>query len=82
MIASMKREVRDVAGLHERTVVDAEQHAQTYARSAGRRSERRPRSGRVDVLTVHPDVLKAALKIAGGDASRLQILSATEVRVR
>lgn len=80
MIARMQRrdEVRDIARLHVQTVTDAESHARSRPRAA----ETRPRSRLTHHITVHPDVLRTALRLADGDASRLQIISATEVRVR
>ncbi|MFC4507031.1 MULTISPECIES: hypothetical protein [Streptomyces] len=43
---------------------------------------RNSRNGRVEtVVKVWPEVMAAALKAAGGDASRLRIVSATEVWV-
>ncbi|MFF9649697.1 hypothetical protein [Streptomyces sp. NPDC014622] len=39
------------------------------------------RNGPVTVLRVHPAVMKAALDAANGDASRIRIVSETEVWV-
>jgi hypothetical protein len=71
-----------VATVHEKTVTRAAEHAAQHAvRPARTRSESRQSARLTTSVTVHPDVLRAALKLAGGDASRLTILSATEVRV-
>jgi hypothetical protein len=75
-------EARDIVRLHEQTVQRADEHAQTYAGSAERRSETRPRTRTTHHIVVNRLVWEAAKKLAGGDASRLQIISATEVRVR
>jgi hypothetical protein len=45
-----------------------------------RKPRRRPE--RVEVVRVDHRVMKTALQIAKGDASRLRIISATEVEVR
>ncbi|MEU8948794.1 hypothetical protein [Streptomyces sp. NPDC048489] len=50
-------------------------------RAAHTRSLDRPRNGKVETLRVHRGVMEAALKAAGGDASRLRIVSETEVWV-
>lgn len=39
------------------------------------------RSSRVSITKVHPLLMQTALRLAGGDASRLEIRSATEVIV-
>lgn len=61
-----------VAGLHERTVSDAEYHASTYTTPARSRSTR-PRVARVDTQRIDQAVLDAALKLASGDARRLRL---------
>ncbi|WP_340376616.1 hypothetical protein U5640_16860 [Streptomyces sp. SS7] len=50
-------------------------------RRAVTRSRARAQNGRVSVLRVHPEVMKVALQAAGGDASRIRIVSETEVWV-
>jgi hypothetical protein len=80
MLPDMRSDqVRDIARLHEETVRNAHDHLAACPRAA----ETRPRSTRAETLVkVHPLVMAQALKLAGGDASRLQIISDTEVRVR
>jgi hypothetical protein len=53
-------------------------------RAAAGRNPRQARkgSGPVQVATVHPAVLSTALKLAGGDASRLRIQDRFNVLVR
>lgn len=80
MIASMTK-LSSVSGLHEQSVIDAEQHAETYARPT-RRSRRRPRSSAVSIIHVDERVLRTALRLAAGDASRLTLVSSTEIIVR
>ncbi len=65
------------ARLHEETVQRAEQHASAYAE----RVKRVKQSAPVTTIRPHPDVWSYALKIAHGDASRIRILSESEVRV-
>lgn len=44
--------------------------------------ESRVRTSRVAVTRVNPAVMEVALRAAGGDASRIEVVSATEVIVR
>ena len=72
----MKRVNRD-ASVHEKTVQSAGQ-----VKFNGRRKVRSgARSSAVERTQVHPEVMKKALELAGGDASRLRLLSPTEVVV-
>ncbi len=50
-------------------------------RRAVTQSRARARNGPVSVVRVHPVVMKVALRAAGGDASRIRIVSETEVWV-
>jgi hypothetical protein len=50
-------------------------------RRVATRSRTRSQNGRVSVLRVHAGVMKAALRAADGDASRIRIVSETEVWV-
>lgn len=65
--------------------LDREERTARQERSGRRRMETRRRnshSSRVQtVVKVWPEVMAAALKAAGGDASRLRIVSDTEVWV-
>lgn len=68
------------ASVHEKTVQDAQKHADAH-----KKPRRRSRPTRKAVTTkeikVDPRVWKAAFAAAGGDPSRLKIISATEVLV-
>lgn len=82
MLGRMKTDkVRDIASLHEQTVVDAARHAGAYTRRA-RAAASRPRTGALTNLIVDRAVWREAMKLAGGDGKRITIVSATEVRVR
>lgn len=60
----------------------AERRRRGHRKAAATRRLDRPRSGRVVTeIKVRPEVMKVALKVAHGDASRLRIVSATEVWV-
>ena len=53
----------------------------------GKKLARKPRGkddvvAPVEVTTVHPEVWQTALDLAGGDGSRIRIVSTTEVVVR
>lgn len=50
-------------------------------RAASTRRKDRPRNGPINTLRVHPAVMATALRAAGGDASRIRIVSETEVWV-
>jgi hypothetical protein len=57
-------------------------HFRLHGYAAARRVRRRPPPpAPVDVVTVNRAVMTAALALAGGDARRLQVRSATEVLV-
>lgn len=71
-----------VATVHERTVQEAQQHADRYARSSRRGQDRRPRAGQVQTIRTDEDVMAEALKLAGGDARRLQVNRDGSVYVR
>lgn len=53
----------------------------THRDAAMRNRDKRRRSGPVTTTKVHPLALATALRLAGGDASRLVIVSATEIIV-
>jgi hypothetical protein len=55
--------------------------ARKERRAASTRRKARPRSGPIKTLRVHPAVMATALRAAGGDASRIRIVSETEVWV-
>jgi hypothetical protein len=71
----------EVASVHEKTVQDAQRHADEH-QAHRRYSPRRHRGGRVDTFKVDDDVMAVALKLAGGDARRLQINKDGSVYVR
>jgi len=71
-----------VATVHERTVQEAQQHADRYARPYRRSSTRSPRVGRVQTMKADELVMAEALKLAGGDARRLQVNRDGSVYVR
>lgn len=52
--------------------------------AVARRKRRTPRTanGKVEVVKVDARIMKTALRIAGGDASRITIISRTRVEVR
>jgi hypothetical protein len=68
------------AGLHESTVQAADQHVGEY--TPRRRRRRRPRSSDPVTQVVHPDVMKAAQRIASSrPGTRLRIVDATTVLI-
>ncbi|WP_333745366.1 hypothetical protein [Streptomyces sp. IBSBF 2950] len=70
---------------HEWTLLDQEEKEARQARKTRRaaltRRKDRSRNGPISTLRVHPAVMKTALRAAGGDASRIRIVSETEVWV-
>ncbi|MEU1176570.1 hypothetical protein ABZ464_02790 [Streptomyces sp. NPDC005820] len=70
---------------HEWTLLDQEEKEARRDRKARRaaltRRKDRPRNGPIRTLRVHPAVMRTALRQAGGDASRIRIVSETEVWV-
>ena len=80
-IEERQREVAKTARLHETTVKRAELHAQEWRPSRSRRP-RRPAASTVRTLRVDRAVMKTALRLAGGDASRLKIVNERTVLVR
>jgi hypothetical protein len=76
------RPLPEVAGLHEQTVRDAELHTASYARPA-RSESRRPRvNSRVEHVRADNAVMAEALRLARGDARRLQVNRDGSVYVR
>ena len=71
-----------VASVHERTVQEAQQHADRYARPARTGDPRRPRVGRVQTTKADDEVMAEALRLAGGDARRLKVNRDGSVYVR
>lgn len=73
-----------IATVHERTVRAAAEHAERAADAAprARAAEARPRSSRVDHVVVDPLIMKTALRLADGDATRLTINRDGTVHVR
>lgn len=75
----------------KRFLHDASLHPATVS-ALSRRDDRRPvwqrtRAARpptpeVETTQINPAVWRAAMQLAGGDASRLEIISTSEVRVR
>jgi hypothetical protein len=74
----MKRVGRD-ATLDEASVRESEQRAADWKRPVTRAP--RAASNPVTTITVHPDVWAAALRLAGGIASRIEVRSETDVTV-
>lgn len=90
----MNHSMQDVSSAYDRAVrhgatewdrLAREEAAERAQRSVRRRLETRRRTARsgpvVTVVKVVPAVMRAALRAAGGDASRLRIVSDTEVWV-
>jgi hypothetical protein len=76
------RPLPEIAGLHEQTVRDAELHTASYARPARQSDPRRPRVGRVEHVRADNAVMAEALRLARGDARRLQVNKDGSVYVR
>jgi len=71
------------ASLHPKTVADHHQHLDSYPSTRPRAAEARSRSSRVvSSYVVHPEVWKVALRQAGGDHTRLEVVNWTTVRIR
>lgn len=70
----MKRVGRD-ASLHERTVMNLPSKSK-------RKRTARESDPVITITQVHPGVWATALRLAGGDASRITVLSPTRVEVR
>lgn len=75
------RAVRKVASVAPSTVTKVSKGQVAVPRRV-RAAEVRPRASKVDVVQVDPQVWRAALTAAGGDAGRLEVVSTTEVLVR
>lgn len=73
-----------IATVHERTVRRAAEHVERAGEAPprARAAEARPRTSRAEHIVVDPRVMKTALRLADGDASRLQINRDGSVRVR
>lgn len=66
-----------------RFTISSAERLESIARRPTRARERRPRARRVDVsASVNPSVWRQALALAGGDASRIEVVSPLEVVVR
>ncbi len=70
----------EVANVHEKTVKDAQKHADA-AKKPKKRASRRTRATNTKHITVDPRVMEAALGIVGEDKKRIKIVSDTEVLI-
>jgi hypothetical protein len=67
------------AALDEASVISAEEKRAVFAKPRTRRPG--VRAAAVDHIVVHPQVWAKAMSLAGGQAQRVQVLSATDVVV-
>lgn len=76
------RKLPKVARVHESTVSKAQKHAEEAGKRMAKRSTRKGRrSSPVREVKVDPRVWKEAMLLAGGDATRIKVIDATNVIV-